>query len=677
MKTHCHLSSSHHQFVVVVFRVSGFGMVEKKETRDCMFGYRYEVRQYRYSLSLLSTGTKREDLLQVLQSAICMHYIPMTENQNNEEVKGQQRQSSSINYYQFFDQKTNHGKVFDEYLSAQHVGKKSLTASEKKARSLYQETIETLHGYYRGKNHPVATTKEEVLQQRVVAPCLGIGRVSSRSATNERRSHRVYPTNFHPWTDFQEQVENFKVNGSATEELDQIFYTSLKNAKTKLTNEAGEQHSLTLNLGMTLEAAGIVHSIVDEYDNVKGDPDFIIKSEDKKISIICECKATHNLLLPMTAVKCKEAYDTAYANTTGSTELKKLWSNVAHPIGQLLWYLIDNKHCYGALTSGTRTYFVKIEVPDHTISNDSFDGERKASAVDHIASRNPAEKKMKMGKATGVPFSRDKGDFQNYDNDDGIRVYISDAWFVGQANYLRAWAYVHNLRESMQPFKITPGWLESTPEQRGAKPSGRNNLKDNASSGNNNVKYGPSSSNDGSPPSRNEYGGQFANTCNIEYYHPIHRGAIAFAPYDDIVTVGVLGQGRNGGCFHVKWKGTEYAMKQFDIGKHGDKLFMKEIRAYMLLKDVWGILVPRPIFLSESYSGNIMFLGLQLGHESDHADDDKKFVDVLQRLKKEYGIRHNDAECGRNMIAITDSNGEERVVAIDFEDWDQVQIDSQ
>ena len=67
-----------------------------------------------------------------------------------------------------------------------------------------------------------------------------------------------------------------------------------------------------------------------------------------------------------------------------------------------------------------------------------------------------------------------------------------------------------------------------------------------------------------------------------------------------------------------------------------------------------------------------MFLGLQLGYESETVENYKKFDDVLQRLKKEYGIQHNDAE-GRNMIAITDSNGKEKVVAIDFEDWDVVQ----
>ena len=92
----------------------------------------------------------------------------------------------------------------------------------------------------------------------------------------------------------------------------------------------------------------------------------------------------------------------------------------------------------------------------------------------------------------------------------------------------------------------------------------------------------------------------------------------------------------------------------------------------MLLQKAWGILVPQPLFLSESFSGGRLFVGLQLGRKSTSDDDLPKFQKVLQQLRTEYGIRHNDAECGRNMIVITDTNGVERVAAIDLEDWDEV-----
>jgi hypothetical protein len=161
-------------------------------------------------------------------------------------------------------------------------------------------------------------------------------------------------------------------------------------------------------------------------------------------------------------------------------------------------------------------------------------------------------------------------------------------------------------------------------------------------------------------------------SSNKERFFPLHHGAITYVPYNKIVTVGAIGTGRNGACFKVKWKDQEYAMKQFDIGRYGDKYFEREMQAYMMLQDVWGILVPRPIFLSESCTGGVMFLGLQLGRESNNANDIKKFDGVLLRLRNDYGIRHNDAGHGRNMIIITDTDGNERVAAIDFEDWDKV-----
>ena len=69
-----------------------------------------------------------------------------------------------------------------------------------------------------------------------------------------------------------------------------------------------------------------------------------------------------------------------------------------------------------------------------------------------------------------------------------------------------------------------------------------------------------------------------------------------------------------------------------------------------------------------------MFLGLQLGREPRDDDDLKEFHVVLKRLEEQYGIRHNDSDRGRNMIVITDSDGSNRVAAIDFEDWDDVPV---
>ena len=41
-------------------------------------------------------------------------------------------------------------------------------------------------------------------------------------------------------------------------------------------------------------------------------------------------------------------------------------------------------------------------------------------------------------------------------------------------------------------------------------------------------------------------------------------------------------------------------------------------------------------------------------------------------LEKDYGIRHNDAEEGRNSILIDDGKDHQRVAVIDFESWEDL-----
>lgn len=90
-------------------------------------------------------------------------------------------------------------------------------------------------------------------------------------------------------------------------------------------------------------------------------------------------------------------------------------------------------------------------------------------------------------------------------------------------------------------------------------------------------------------------------------------------------------------------------MKQFDLSKGGDVTFDSESRAYTRLKDVWGVLVPEPLFLSESLSGKIIFLGLQLGRDVNERDDLSQWEEILRTLRVSYGIDHLDS-CGRNFL---------------------------
>ena len=582
--------------------------------------------------------------------------------------------------------------------------------------------------------HPIAKTKEEVLRQRVVAPCLKFDYASGRSAANESKAGRIYPEKIYPWNDFRDKVEMFELadgDSAIRIPLTQIFYESLKRAKeANAGNEAEEQSALTYNLKMTLRTAGIVHK-VESYPKQLGRMDFCVMKDETNISIICECKSTQNLLLPMTAHECAASYNFAYAYGLENDYPVLEWSNVAHPIGQLLFYMIMNKHACGALTSGTRTYFIIIQTPadagsdvatkklkaidvrgnvsvqntcnlkappsssvssgkgetiEHDLTfasqsehNHSSTSDNALSGVAHgqnTSSRNKGHPSSRMGanieRNQNTTSRNRKNHASRNDNavwDDGTKVYISDAWCVGEANYLRAWAYMHELGSSIGSLQGQPNWLTSTTAV--GTPTRLIEMKKNNHLGDNNT--GKSTSPKDSHGSSHDYSNTSAKSCNMKHFRPIVQYTLDYVSFHDIVIVDVLGEGRNGTCFKVKWNGLECAMKQFDIGRSGDAFFKKEIHAYMLLQKAWGVLVPRPMFLSDFYGG-VMFLGLQLGRESTSSDDLPKFGEVLRRLAKEYGIRHNDAEHGRNMVIITDTNGDERVAAIDFEDWDEVPV---
>ena len=93
--------------------------------------------------------------------------------------------------------------------------------------------------------------------------------------------------------------------------------------------------------------------------------------------------------------------------------------------------------------------------------------------------------------------------------------------------------------------------------------------------------------------------------------------------------------------------------------------------AYTRLQDAWGRLVPEPMFLSESPSGAIRYLGLQLGRDPSGSEYYKKeWSSVLKSLKTEFGIRLPDSICSNGLILT--KNGQERMVAIDLEEWSEV-----
>ena len=177
----------------------------------------------------------------------------------------------------------------------------------------------------------------------------------------------------------------------------EIFYESLIRAKMdQPKKEIYEQNNLLAILRKGLVFSGIVHQIVEEEGGI-GLMDFnllagtvantngIARSEE--IAVVCESKSTHNLLLPIDASSLVRKYNEAHVAVVDQCQDHTTeWSHIGHPLAP------DNNRRYGVLTSGTRSYFVHVS------------GDRE-----------------------------------------GSNVSITDAWFVGEPNYLRAWAFIYSL----------------------------------------------------------------------------------------------------------------------------------------------------------------------------------------------------------------------------------------
>ena len=236
-----------------------------------------------------------------------------------------------------------------------------------------------------------------------------------------------------------------------------------------------------------------------------------------------------------------------------------------------------------------------------------------------------------------------------FDEDGGNvaeNVAISDACFVGEKNYLRAWAYIYSLTSSEDAFFALPAenpgisWAGSDEEFQ----------PDNEARGARSTR-----GDDGEPESGHGCG---------------ESGSIPHESLGEIKSTGVVGYGRNGCVIRALWKGKEVAVKQFDCGRQGGlDRFNSEVKAYEMLKDVRGVLVPKAFFVSELSGLGIKYLGLQLGRDPDQEDDTINRFKVLSTLREKYGIKHKDS-IGRNGLIIADDSGNERMVVIDWEEYD-------
>jgi hypothetical protein len=69
-----------------------------------------------------------------------------------------------------------------------------------------------------------------------------------------------------------------------------------------------------------------------------------------------ECKSSQKLLIPNDFNSLQSLYNAAvqHQTETRSHARSQGWSQVCHPLGQLLAYMVDN----GALCSASKTFFI-------------------------------------------------------------------------------------------------------------------------------------------------------------------------------------------------------------------------------------------------------------------------------------------------------------------------------
>eukprot|EP00543_Licmophora_paradoxa_P006967 CAMPEP_0202451576 /NCGR_PEP_ID=MMETSP1360-20130828/9981_1 /ASSEMBLY_ACC=CAM_ASM_000848 /TAXON_ID=515479 /ORGANISM="Licmophora paradoxa, Strain CCMP2313" /LENGTH=508 /DNA_ID=CAMNT_0049070177 /DNA_START=96 /DNA_END=1622 /DNA_ORIENTATION=+ len=480
-------------------------------------------------------------------------------------------------YYDFFDQHTNNGRLLEVDISTYPgpLPPKLLTDEEAAARESWQGLCrDTLRPHYRGSNR-IVNSSSTLLRERVCPPKLVIQNASTRYKSAGRRP--MNPSRIHVWQNFRADVSAFapadkEDNVLDGEPDDDVFMRSL-NARLEAREETQEECYLIERVLYPLRDAGLIQFPSNQHVPRIGLPDFLLtegEGDELKATMAVEDKATHSLPLPMSSVQVATAHNIGRAETEHAMR-DNYRERVCNPIGQLLRYMIENGLRVGALSSATRTYFVLIQ---------------------------------------------DEGD-----NVAG-NVCISDAWFVGEENYLRAWAYCYDLSTQLENYESEAVSWDSPPSKR-AKVSAP--------------------------------GGQLTSTL------------IPTVPVSSFSLQKALGYGRNGCVFRACWKGKEVAVKQFDLGVPGVyKRAKNEIRAYEKLRDCQGILVPKALFLSRSKFGTF-FLGLQQGRMPGVDDDVSNWGNVLLRLRRDYGFHHGDAE-GRNGIFIQDGRGKERLVAIDLEE---------
>lgn len=278
-------------------------------------------------------------------------------------------------FYRFFDQHTNQGRVLDQDLSRLDLRPISpnppaiperiiLTDGEVQEREAWFQLLRgPLHTHYRKSFPPTPTSVDEFLRMRILPPALSRNRstVSTRTSIGESRVDRQYPNQVNHWAEFRGMVAGFTPPRSArvpeTIQLDPM--RSFKN--TEFGNEEEEKSFTFNNVLKPLQGAGLIHEPQNSGQGAVGDPDKIVFGPSRTAVVLVEDKATHNLPWPMTGAEVAQQYMSACTTNPPTTQSVREWTHIGHALAQLVGYLLANRCRCGVVTCGTRTYFVYIK----------------------------------------------------------------------------------------------------------------------------------------------------------------------------------------------------------------------------------------------------------------------------------------------------------------------------
>jgi len=144
---------------------------------------------------------------------------------------------------------------------------------------------------------------------------------------------------------------------------------------------------------------------------------------------------------------------------------------------------------------------------------------------------------------------------------------------------------------------------------------------------------------------------------------------ISYVSWKSLELLSEIQHGRSGYVVLANYAAQLVAIKLFDIGKRGEKAFRSELSCYQTAKSVQGVAVPRLLFVTESPSGGVVGLGLELGSRLassfvawDAAARQQAFG-AIQMLAQVCGVAQNDMRPDNFVLG---SNGQ--VVVVDLED---------